>query len=162
MNIYLDLEDTVIDSWESQMFLEHKIQYIRKTIKKLSIDYNDSNINLILFSAAVIDSDDINEFETYIKDVLEDKLRIKFSEYFIFSNKNIFALAKQHNISVLNDDSIHDIFRNNIKEEVFNLWCKNTKGINVIFDDTVSNKIVNYKGDNIFSQPIRTDIFVKM
>lgn len=161
MNIYLDLEETVIDDWFTQSFLNNKIEKIKIIIKKLSEKYN-TDINLILFSAAVCDDNDIKEFETYIKPLLEKKLQLQFQEYFIFSNKNIFELAKRNKISVLPNDTIHDIFRNNIKEEVFNLWCKGSKGINVLIDDTVENKIVNYFEDNIFNQSIRTDIFVNV
>jgi hypothetical protein len=163
MNIYLDLEETVIDDWYTQVFLNNKIDIIKRTLDNISEMYNDTKMNLILFSAAVCDKNDIEEFENFIKPILEDKLRIRFSEYFIFSDENIIKLARENGISILKIDSIHDIFMFNIKEEVFNLLCNKTGGINVLFDDTIESKIVNYS-KNIFPHTdfYRTDIFVKM
>ena len=164
MNIYLDLEETVIDDWYSVCFLEHKILIIKDIIQNLTEKYNDYNINLILFSAAVCNEDDVRIFEDNIKNDLENKLGIPFNSYYTFSNKNIFKLAKQNGIKKLPDDTIHDIFMFNIKEEVFNLLCKENNGINVLFDDTVTTKIITHsKTEEMFDDVhTRIDICVNM
>jgi len=158
MNIYLDLEETVIDDWYSVCFLEHKILIIKDIIQNLTEKYNDYDVNLILFSAAVCNEDDIKIFENNIKNDLENKLGILFSSYYTFSNKNIFKLAKQNGIKILPDDTIHDIFMFNIKEEVFNLLCKKNKGINVLFDDTVSTKTITHSKTKEMFNNIHTRI----
>ena len=75
LNIFLDLEETVIDDWYSCNFLDNKIDIINDKIKSLSIDFlseiaQDRNINLILFSAAVCNEHDLKIFNKQIKPIL--------------------------------------------------------------------------------------------
>jgi len=146
LNIFLDLEETVIDDWFSGIFLNHKIDIIKSKIEKFSIEFQkeiaqDKNINLILFSAAVCNQEDLEKFNKDFKGELENKLGFNFKSEFIFSNKNCFDLAKQNGIKPLNDDTIHDVFNWNIKEEIFNFLIKKNE-VNILFDDTVKDKII--------------------
>jgi len=145
LNVFLDLEETVIDDWFSCCFLNNKIEKIKNLINKFSLEFlnekaNENNVNLILFSAAVTNEEDLKEFNKFIKPILEEKLELKFNEVVMFDNKTIFGLAKKCGIKPTNDDTIHDIFMFNIKEEVFNLVVKKNE-INILFDDTVEDKI---------------------
>jgi hypothetical protein len=146
MNVFLDLENTVIDDWFSCIFLNQKIDKINNILQNLSIKFNktivnNENINLILFSAAVVNNEDLNRFNKDIKPILEEKLNLKFADVFIFSDENCFELAKQKGIKPLETDTLHDIFLFNIKEEIFNIIAKPNE-INILFDDTVADKIV--------------------
>lgn len=146
INVFLDLEETVIDDWFSGIFLNYKIDIIKSKIEKFSIEYQkeiaqDKNINLILFSAAVCNNEDLKKYELEFKDMLEEKLGFTFNSEFLFSDKSIFSLARGRGIRHLPDDTIHDIFQFNIKEEIFNLVAVKNE-INILFDDTVKDKIV--------------------
>jgi hypothetical protein len=145
LNVFLDLEETVIDDWFSCCFLNHKIEKIKNLINQFSLEFlkeksNKNNINLVLFSAAIINEKDLEEFNNSIKPILEENFELDFKEIIMFDNKTIFGLARECGIKPTNEDTIHDIFMFNIKEEVFNLVAKKNE-INILFDDTVQNKV---------------------
>ena len=167
LNIFLDLEETVIDDWYSCNFLDHKIDTINDKIKSLSIDFlseiaQDRNINLILFSAAVCNENDLNIFNKQIKPILEKKLEFKFSSEFLFSDENWIKLANKNGIKVLQDDNMQDIFNLNIKEQIFELIAIKNE-VNILFDDTVDNKITQLFDTMEFNKkPLTTLIFINM
>ena len=145
INIFLDLEETVIDDWYSGNFLPQNIDRISDLIKKFSIEYNsriasNNNVNLILFSAAVTNQKDLDFFNLNFKITLEEKLGFKFNSEFLFSDENYFELALKNGIQMLDTDTVHDIFMFNPKEEIFNLIAIENE-VNILFDDTVRSKI---------------------
>lgn len=166
LNIFLDLEETVIDDWVYCNFLYYKIDIIKKIIEDISIKYfsekvKSENINLILFSAAVVTESDLKIFNHYIKPILEKHLGLTFSSEFLFSNENWRELAEINGIKTLNDDSMIDIFNFNVKEQIFELiYIKNE--INILFDDTVQNKITNIFDGDLFSKKQSTLICIDM
>jgi len=166
MNIFLDLEETVIDDWYSCIFLDEKIQKIKSHIQKISRkllnkEAFDSDINLILFSAAVCDKRDLEIFNSSIKPILEEKLGLSFNSEFLFDEENWRNIAKDKQINVLPEDTIHDIFHNNIKEEIFNAIAIQNQ-INILFDDTVTNSLKEIFDTDIFTDKKTTLITVKM
>jgi hypothetical protein len=143
INIFLDLEETVIDDFYSKKILFDNIIKIKKSISFFSDKYSNQidnkNINLILFSAAVCSTNDVEYFNIYLKNILEKHLDLIFSDIFIFDTLTIFKLALKNGINPLPDDTIHDIFQFNIKEQVFELVSKDNS-VNILYDDTVLNK----------------------
>lgn len=143
INIFLDLEETVIDDFYSKKILFDNIIKIKKSISFFSDKYSNQidnkNINLILFSAAVCSNNDVEYFNIYLKNILEKHLDLIFSDIFIFDTLTIFKLALKNGINPLPDDTIHDIFQFNIKEQVFELVSKDNS-VNILYDDTVLNK----------------------
>jgi len=157
INIFLDLEETVIDEWSSCNFLINNISFIKNMINTFSMDLNNQeadneNINLILFSAAVSSEKDLLFFREHIQDFLEEQLELVFSDFFIFDIDTLKSLAKSNQINVLPDDSIQDIFNFNEKEQIFQLIAIENE-INILFDDIVENKIIQKYNDNLFEKP---------
>jgi len=143
MNIFLDLEDTIIESWDNPIFLEEKISFIKKQIRTLLLDNIElsGDINFILFSMAVDNERSKKIFEERLKNKIEDIFKIEFKEIFVFSRKNINVLLNEClSVQFLDTDFLPDIFLRNEKEELFELICMSRfKGsFNVLFDDTVS------------------------
>lgn len=145
MHIFLDLEETVIESWYNPIFLAAKIKHIRQQIALAKQMYGDIK-SLNIFSFAIIDDNDLNEFNRSLREDIERIFQIPISDVFIFSEENAFELAKKAGIMVLKTDKISDVFLRNQKEEIFDLYTqhKYVGEINILFDDMVSNTIKEY------------------
>jgi len=146
INIFLDLEETVIDDWFSGVLLEDNISKIKNQINKFSLKFNkekasSKNINLILFSAAITSKNDVLFFDENLRTILEQELDLSFNEVFLFSKENCFSLLKKINVFPDDTDILLDVFKFNQKEEVFNLISKKNE-INILFDDKVENKVI--------------------
>jgi len=166
MNVFLDLEETIIDDWFSCNFLFQNIKNIEKMIKKFSISFDNKiatseNINLILFSAAVINQKDLDRFNNMIKPVIEEHLSFKFKSEFLFSNNNIKNLVENNGIKMLPNDHISDIFNLNVKEQIFKLISIENE-TNVLFDDTVIENSVETLFDDSFEDKKTIKICVKV
>jgi len=150
MNIFLDLENTIIDSWDNPVFLEEKIRFIKNKLN----DFNSKEKTLILFSFAVDDNHSLNIFNERLKHKIEDLFSLQFSKIVLFSKDNLFRIAKQaFNIEPLIDDSINDIFLGNTKEQIFEALVlkEHLNETSILFDDTVSNSIKEVFEDSNFN-----------
>jgi len=150
MNIFLDLENTIIDSWDNPVFLEEKIDFIKNKLQK----FDSEEKTLILFSFAVDNNHSLNIFNERLKYEIENLFNLQFSKIVLFSKDNLFKIAKQaFNIEPLVDDNINDIFFGNTKEQIFEALVlkEHLNETSILFDDTVSNSIKEVFEDNIFS-----------
>jgi len=150
MNIFLDLENTIIDSWDNPVFLEEKIKFIKKKLN----NFNSKEKTLILFSFAVDDKHSLNIFNERLKHKIEDLFSLQFSKIVLFSKDNLFKIAKHaFNIEPLIDDSINDIFLGNTKEQIFEALVlkEHLNETSILFDDTVSNSIKEVFEDSNFN-----------
>jgi len=150
MNIFLDLENTIIDSWDNPVFLEEKIDFIKNKLQK----FDSEEKTLILFSFAVDNNHSLNIFNERLKYEIENLFNLQFSKIVLFSKDNLFKIAKQaFNIEPLVDDNINDIFLGNTKEQIFEalILKEHLNETSILFDDTVSNSIKEVFEDNIFS-----------
>lgn len=71
ISLHLDLEETVIDSWESMTILPSKINAIASLAKSLQIS------EFSVFSFAVWNAQDQAEFARYLQPILERMLRME-------------------------------------------------------------------------------------
>ena len=158
INIFLDLEKTIIESWDMPFDLMMNILFIREEIDKLKVKYGD-NISFHIFSFAISDEEDLKTFENTLQASVEANFGT-IESCFIASNENLFALAKQKGMEVKEGDFPSDLF-GNMKAESFEEMVKHThkNQINVLFDDLVENSEKVIFHEKMFNQNNCTKIF---
>lgn len=132
--VFYDLEETVIDAWESGSPLYDNIACICKTINSSKIKHH-----IGVFSYAIHDDNDINDFVSRISpllpSMLKDDIIIPSRDDFIESGKEYGGLL--------------------IKKEMFIVYCMNTfpdgKSFHLFDDDpSVKNDHLIMHGNFIF------------
>jgi len=161
MNVFLDLEKTIIEDWTEPFFLEENILFINSQLELIQRKFNPSSIKLVLFSFAVDNNHSFEIFERNLRSKIEVFFSAKFIKVFLFSKENLFQLAEDSlNIKSLPSDHITDLFTGNMKEQVFEaLVNRDFKGeLNVLFDDTVKTSFKEVFEDSLFSQTNKTTL----
>ena len=141
MNLFLDLEETVIDDWFSGVFLHHKMENMKSMIRELEKQRNDKFDHLVVFSFAITSDRDVDHFNLHFKEHLESFFEIKVNTVFKSDNKNLFKLAKSAGLDVLPGDLPSDVFNGNLKQEAFEAFAlkHHRNEFSLLFDDVVSN-----------------------
>lgn len=159
MNVFLDLEETVIDDWFSGMFLGEKIAKIKHSLDILSKDTQITSLNI--FSFAIVDENDVRRFNTVFRQPIENIFEMPINNVIMMSNDFINELLKPHNTFLFDGESVEDVFTVNSKMQSFELFCKaNHAGEkSVLFDDMVENvSISHFLGEPFISDS--TDIIM--
>ena len=137
MNVWLDLEGTIITSWEDFLLNPLCVINIKKVTNWLKFN-GITEINI--FSAAIYDAKDKSTFETEMKDILERLLNVKIIKY--PSIEELMILTRS--FDQYRYDSVHEFIYHNGKFISFLKLCVenyNTQ-YHVLIDDCVDNWIM--------------------
>ena len=141
--MFLDLEETVIDDWQRKNFIN--INKIKNIIDDFNPDY------LHIFSAAIWDINDVNEFNNELRDSLESILKRKVN--CVVSMEH----AKEFSNWVSCDISIQELLLDIGKFRLFIDYCKkNFKNCHcILIDDMCDNELIENFDSNVKIQMIR-------
>ena len=139
MNVFLDLEETVINNWTEGMLLNSS--RVREWLQDLNIK------QVRLFSFAIWNEKDQFRFEKEFKPVLRRALDVGFIDC---PSVEDFIKADLKVTGVL-WDNLHEFAVIRGKQDAFRSWCKlHFDGQhNVLLDDTVTNGIWHNKDTNL-------------
>lgn len=143
IHLFIDLEETVIDDWYNKNFIN--IDKIKDMIKYLNPDH------LHIFSAAVWDLDDVNEFNNKLRDNLEILLKRKIDQVISME------YAKKCSNWVSYDMPIQELLLAIGKFRLFIDFCKHTirNCFCILLDDMCDNEIIENLDLNLKIQMIR-------
>lgn len=143
MNIYLDLEETIIDDWNSGNFLPHNIRAIKNNIRELENYYGEKVEHINIFSFAIVNKSDIELFNKIFRDDIEKIFDKEIKNVVICDNKLLQRLLKPKGVQVSHDEAVQDVLTINPKAQYFDLYVKDKYPgeISVLFDDMVDNNI---------------------
>jgi len=135
MEVFLDLEETLIIDWFNPSLKEENISIIKSFLISNKIK------EVTLFSAAVWTKKEEKAFNEQFKDFLEEVLNVKIKVLLL--EKAFDKVIKANGIAAENSSFFCDIFLFNQKEEFFKQWllAEEKKGEFVLFDDTVDDSI---------------------
>lgn len=135
MNVFLDLEKTIIEDWTDHTLLIDNIKKIKKQLNNIDIK------TLNIFSMAITSDKDIETFNRLIRKDIEKLFNIKIKSIIKIDNKFVENMAKLENIPFFETDFMTDIFQRNPKEELFEIFIKHNfkNEASILFDDMVSN-----------------------
>jgi hypothetical protein len=148
INLFLDLEETLIKDWFNHTLLPDKVENIKNFAKKNNIK------KATMFSAAIWTESEKNLFEKNLKTFLEKNLELKLDVLLLEEAFDI--VVKKNGIIAENSAFFCDIFLFSQKEEFFKQWllASNKKGIFVLFDDTVEDSVFINKNLQIVMKKI--------
>ena len=118
--VLLDLEETVIDSWEKRNALPENLDKIRRFLK--------SNDRLGLMSWAVWDTKDKNDFQQNLQLGIEQALEHSFEKELIFSMHDFSDVILKKKRKWVSRDDMFDLFGKEecllqmLRLEQFNDW----------------------------------------
>ncbi len=138
MNIFLDLEETLIDEFhDSPVVKTQHCVAIRNFIDTL----NTSQDKFFLFSFAIYDDKDILRFNTILRRYLENLLDCKFDR--IITVPEMMKSTNKVNKPRLRFNDISDFILDHGKECSFHDWCHDNHvgQASVLIDDVVHNRI---------------------
>lgn len=143
IHLFIDLEETVIDNWFNKNFIN--IDKIKNMIDDLNPDH------LHIFSAAIWDINDVNEFNNKLRKNLQILLNRKI--------ENVISMeyAKKCSNWVTCDISIRDLLLDIGKFRLFIDFCKYTTRncFCILIDDMCDNEIIENLDLNVKIQMIR-------
>lgn len=132
VNVFLDLEETVIDAWgKMPIFLKH-CDVIEQTLTRLNPD------RVFIFSFAIHTPEEEEEFRIYIQSDLETKIGRKIMK--VIPVRDMFLNTQRvHKMHFLDGT---DFLLNRGKEGAFIDWCvvHHLHEINFLIDDVVPNR----------------------
>lgn len=132
--IFLDLELTVIHSWEDPVVLMHNIERMREGIP--------ANAEIGLMSWAVWNNKDKDKFNNTLRSEIEEALGHKFSDKFVWSMDDWCAELAKNSVKKLNREDLFDCFS---KHEVLFMMSRchpEFRNSNVVLiDDTVEHML---------------------
>ncbi len=136
--VFLDLEGTIIDTWENGSIGNSRV--IKSFIDTLDVDC------IYIYSFAIHDDNDKNDFKLRFQDKLEDLLDKKI--YYVYSVEEVMKeILKDKKIS-LEKNQLLQVYG---KDLSFDLFCnRKFKNKNCyLIDDMVPNKeIINFDSNN--------------
>ncbi len=164
MNIFLDLEETIIKDWYTPNLLSDKIEFIKKEITSIERRFEEKVTKVIILSFAIINDIDLEIFERTLRFEIENALNLKIDDIWICSKENLFELSRKRGVEPLAGDSVHELFLGNQKEEIFELITMNNfkEEISVLFDDTVTNSIKSIFGEELLKGKSTTQIMIRV
>lgn len=138
MNIFLDLEETVIDEFSSNPRVKiFNCQNIREFVKRIPLKVEKK---FFVFSFAVYSEDDVQRFNAELKLTLEGILGFQFDA--VISVPQMMKCSRIENAPRLRFDDISEFLMDHGKPNAFHDWCHyNHAGeVNVLIDDVVHNR----------------------
>ncbi len=139
MKVFIDLESTLIDDFDNLNLLEGNINKIKSFLKILNVK------EILLWSFAIMNQEDIKKFNESLKDKLEKALELKIE---ILEIEKCFKdVCKANNISAEPKD-LTDIFLFEPKSELLKQWLI-VKGIEdhcLLIDDQVEASVFQKGG----------------
>ena len=135
VNLFLDLEETLIIDWYNHTLKPENITIIKEFIKENKIK------KATMFSAAIWTKKEEDFFNENLKEFLENKLEVKLD---VLRLEDAFdSVVNKNGLIGTNSSFFCDIFLFNQKEEFFKQWLLATKqkGTFVLFDDTVEDSV---------------------
>lgn len=133
--VLLDLEMTLIRSWDDPQLLLSNIEKIKQLIPK--------NARLGLFSWAIYDDRDLERFEKQLQPVIEEHLGICFDDGLLWSMDDICQQLAWYGRKVLTREDLFDCFG---KAEILFLLTRchpSFTGCQVsLIDDTVEHGLI--------------------
>lgn len=146
--IFLDLEDTIISNWYDGRLLGNNIKRIRDTIRERFPNFKVLNI----WSFAIYDQTDIDDFDIRLRNDVEVAMRHKFD--FIISVDRMMELVKEY--ENIHYDSRHEFMQMNNKFYSFIKYCQLYTDLHLIlFDDAVPNMIMQIPDKNLTIETIK-------
>lgn len=143
--IFLDLEETLIESWSDHTLLVNKIVKINRFVNKTLVETKQplSVPRFGLMSWAVYNDKDKRQFQEELQPWLEEQMQITFSNELILSIDDWISLV-MNNCGILL--SREDIFDLSDKETIL-FWLRNAKkgfptGHIILIDDVVKHNNV--------------------
>ena len=117
--IFLDLEKTVIDSWDSGKLLESNIAKITRHVRTLN-SLTDTKLDLGIFSFAIWNDNDRIEFIEKMLPAIEEVIRIDVNQDLIPSIADLVQhIKKKQNLSVFDHNEFFNFFN---KKSAFLAW----------------------------------------
>lgn len=104
--ILFDLEETLIDSWDQRNLLVENVEKIKEQL----IGELGSNLRFGIFSWAIWNEDDREDFNQTLRGPLEEALGIKFDPEMIFSMQSIADLILKFRRKKLSIEDVFDLF----------------------------------------------------
>lgn len=135
--VFLDLEETVIDTWHEGNFLEVGLSRTRKFLNRLKKDGFDVKIGLM--SWAVWNEEDKLKFNKVFREVLEAELDHKFDDKMVWSMDDWAGQIFKACGKKISRQDIFDLFG---KEEILFRLCRDHHWANTrlfLVDDRVSH-----------------------
>lgn len=90
--LFLDLEETVIDHWNSRTLLMKELHFIKQAIEFRNANHEQPFVELGLFSYAVDNDKDLAVFEEELRKPIEDILGLKFNPKYLLTIETIKKL----------------------------------------------------------------------
>ena len=136
MKVFIDLESTVIDTWENCNLYPKGIRQIKDFINKMSVKITELDI----FSYAVYNIKDIIFFRKYIAPLLADAFGVKIN--IPISVEDYISIAQAELKCKMSQDDFFTFMKKDIFFPLFVRWLayKNvycTDKVFVLFDDMV-------------------------
>lgn len=141
--LFLDLEETLIESWNNPTLLPEKVSVIREFCKEHSIT------EATMFSLAIFDEREVEFFNKHFKEWLEKHLEISLQALAL---EVVFKEIISKNGILANMNELSDIFIFNMKEQAFTEWIfkKEDKNVEfILFDDMIQNKDIFIRDKNV-------------
>lgn len=140
MNIFLDLEETVIDEFSSNPRIKlFNCQHIRDFVKKIPPTVEK---RFLVFSFAIYSEEDVQQFIAGIKTPLEGLLGFNFGLGSIITVPSMMECSHRVNKPRLRFDDISEFLMDHGKENAFHDWChgNHVGEVNILIDDVVHNR----------------------
>jgi len=107
--IFLDLEETIIDAWDSRIFLLNNIADIKTFING---NFNFNSVELGIFSFAIWNEEDKEDFNKNLKNIIQDLFELPIIDENIVTVTDIGDLLSKK------------LFVNLLPFELINIWGK--------------------------------------
>jgi len=146
--VFLDLEETVIESWNNPDWLSLKADIIREVINVLKRE--NTTVQLGLMSWAVWDDADKKVFNKKLREPIEQSLKLEFSDDLILSMDDWIQLVMVNSGMRLSRADVHDLS----SKETILFWLRDAKhdfptGSIILIDDAIKHDdcIISPEGD---------------
>ena len=159
LNVFLDLEETVIKDWFEPFELTMNVMFVKEQVEVLKKRFGQ-NVSFHVFSFAVSDERDLEVFNEELRPWLESEFG-EVESCFMASNENLFDLAAKKGLARSDMDMPSDLF-GNMKSEAFEEFVKlNHKNeVNVLFDDVVENSEKTFFNGEMFDHENSTKVIM--
>lgn len=141
---YLDLEDTIIKSWDNPTIINYsKIRnYLSNNIVK----------EIGIYSFAIHNEKDLKDFNLDLKEQIEELLQVKIVK--VLTVPEIMKVVKIY--ENLKYDSMYDFIQMNGKYFSFLKFCQvqHSREISTLIDDAVPNSITSFSSPNCVIQTV--------
>jgi len=161
LNIFFDLEETLIKEWENPSVLHDNISIIKNKIQLLKEKF-DLPIRFHIFSFAIVNQRDLDRFNEHERDWIENTFG-KLETIFIANDNNLFELIKAKGLTPMIDDKPSDLM-GNMKSEGFEqlVLRDHQRDVNILFDDLVLDTQKELFHGDMFSSQSNSTIIIEI